>query len=433
MKINILKFEKVIFYLILLFLPTQIGKHFWPDFSMVLGIRVDYLSPTLYFTDVLILILFILTLAKSKFSIFNFQFLMKSKFKNFNIKNSFQISNFKFQISLFMIFLITGILMSKSPVLGLYGLLKIIEFGFFGFYTANYLRGKTQSIYGLITICFVIGIFFESLLGIAHYLNQGSIGGILYFFGEREFSQSTPGIANASINGELMLRPYGTFPHPNVLAGYLVIAMAITISNIKYQISNIKKTFYFSAFIIGTIALFLTMSRVAILIWILFLFAKIYSAFKYKFLSLLTLFGFLSIILLSPLSQRFINVSPMDQSVQLRKELVQISFTMIKRNPLFGVGLNNFLVNTASYLQPVHDIYLLIAAQIGIVGLLMFLWFIGKTFKKIKNQKSKIKNFKFITLSIILILGLFDHYFLTIQQGQLLFSFILGLCWRGKK
>src|ERR1035437_10261792 len=45
----------IFFYLLVLFLPTQLGKHFWPNFSYVYGIRIDYLSPTLYFTDLLVI------------------------------------------------------------------------------------------------------------------------------------------------------------------------------------------------------------------------------------------------------------------------------------------------------------------------------------------------------------------------------------------
>ncbi|MCL5970380.1 MAG: hypothetical protein M1450_02695 [Patescibacteria group bacterium] len=45
---------------------------------------------------------------------------------------------------------------------------------------------------------------------------------------------------------------------------------------------------------------------------------------------------------------------------------------------------------------------------------------------------------KFIILVTVLVLGLFDHYFLTLQQGQLLFSLVLGIVWsrievRGQK
>lgn len=44
-----------------------------------------------------------------------------------------------------------------------------------------------------------------------------------------------------------------------------------------------------------------------------------------------------------------------------------------------------------------------------------------------------IHNSKFIILFMVLLLGLFDHYFLTLQQGQLLFAFAFGLGWSGTK
>jgi hypothetical protein len=45
-------------FLFLLLIPTQLGRHFWPEWSYVLGIRVDYLSPTLYLLDLIWLVLF---------------------------------------------------------------------------------------------------------------------------------------------------------------------------------------------------------------------------------------------------------------------------------------------------------------------------------------------------------------------------------------
>ena len=259
-----IKIPNLLFYLLILFLPTQFGKHFFPAFSFVSGVRVDYLSPTLYLTDILVLFLFIFWIfSKGKFSIFNFQFLIKSKFKNFNfsnISNSFQISNFKFQI----------------------GLLAVVVF----------------------------------------------IGGIFW---------------------------------------------------------------------------------------------------------------------LSPLRFRFFDIKTTDESVVKRQELINDSFTMIKSNPIFGVGLNNFLVelpsvhkqtNNVFYLQPVHNIYLLILTQTGMIGLAFFTWFIFKTFKRLKFENSFHPDrigIKFQILFIALALGLFDHYFLTLQQGQLLFSFALGFCWSNER
>ena len=35
-----------------LLVPTQLGRHWWPEWSLIWGGRIDYLSPTLYLGDV---------------------------------------------------------------------------------------------------------------------------------------------------------------------------------------------------------------------------------------------------------------------------------------------------------------------------------------------------------------------------------------------
>ena len=117
---------------------------------------------------------------------------------------------------------------------------------------------------------------------------------------------------------------------------------------------------------------------------------------------------------------------------------------MIKANPLAGVGLNNFIPQLPSYwqqfrmtywLQPVHNIFLLIAAETGLVGLLIFLWLMVLTYKKLiipkESREASINNYELIiALSVILVLGLFDHYWFTLQQTQLLLTIVFGLSWR---
>ena len=50
------------------------------------------------------------------------------------------------------------------------------------------------------------------------FIKQASLNGLFWWLGERTFTSSTPGIAKAVIDGRLLMRPYATFPHPNVLA-----------------------------------------------------------------------------------------------------------------------------------------------------------------------------------------------------------------------
>ena len=47
-------------FLFLFLLPTQLGKHFFLPFSYILGVRVDYLAPTVYLTDIIILLLVVI-------------------------------------------------------------------------------------------------------------------------------------------------------------------------------------------------------------------------------------------------------------------------------------------------------------------------------------------------------------------------------------
>jgi len=423
--------DHLFFYLILLFLPTQLGRHFWPSFSFIYGIRVDYLSPTLYLTDILIFFLFVfwalLTFKKKKF--------LSSILRLKKLSNSFKL------FFLFLTIIIVGIILSNNQLAGWYGLIKLMEFMFFGFYTLKFINKER---FKAVLILFSITVIFESILSIFQFINKESLGGLFYFFGERAFNGQTPGIANASLNGELVLRPYATFSHPNVLAGFLIIGMTLLIYNSNLITSRFNKMLINTAFFLGTVSLFLTMSRIAILLWLLIIIIlgvrKINNKLtqKHFLIYLITASLLIAGILFTPIGSRFINLNFSDEVFISRIELIRGSIQIIVKNPVLGVGINNYFtefpqnfktINSLFILQPVHNIYLLIASQIGLIGLSLFFRFILKTYR---NLRFTIYDLRFTILSGVLILGFFDHYFLTLQQGQLLFSFILGICWSKK-
>ena len=60
------RIEKLLLFLTILFLPTQLGKHFWPQFSFVYSLPIDYLSPIFYFWDLLVIALWIVFLISGK-------------------------------------------------------------------------------------------------------------------------------------------------------------------------------------------------------------------------------------------------------------------------------------------------------------------------------------------------------------------------------
>ena len=50
------RFNGWLFFLTIFFIPSQLGLHLWLPESLVLGRRIDYLSPTLFFSELFILI-----------------------------------------------------------------------------------------------------------------------------------------------------------------------------------------------------------------------------------------------------------------------------------------------------------------------------------------------------------------------------------------
>lgn len=313
----------------------------------------------------------------------------------------------KLALNLFLLFILTSSL-SLIPS-GFVRLEQYLIAGLFGVYIASIDIKKYFSIF---FISISLAIIFESFLSIGQFISGHTLG--FWIFGERTFSISTPAIAKFDFQGLQFLRPYGTFSHPNVLAGFMVIGVLLLLL-IKQKVNYIYG--------LTAAVILLTASRVAItagffastlflpkkyLIWLLFL-ALIISPFLYTRFS--SLFNFDSLAFFR------------------REDLTGIALNLFSRNPLTGVGLNNFipagadqlLVGPSRFLQPVHNIFLLQLSETGTLGLLGML---GLIFVPVFKNKSKVL---FAIWGIIIFLGMFDHYFLTLPQGYRLLFLVWGL------
>lgn len=406
---KILKLEEYLYLLFIFLISNQLGKHFWFSFSYIQGLRIDYLSPTFYLTDLIILILLFIQLFKINFK----------KIKLTTKRNLF--------IGVWLFILLSGIVLSISPLLGMYKIIKVFEFLLFGFYLVQKFSKKNLFKKTILTIS--VSLIFQSILVIAQFLKQSSIGGLLYYFGERTFTGQTPGIANASINGELILRPYGTFSHPNLLAGFLVIMMTLIMAQLLIIKNRSIKYLYVLSIILGTIALVLSMSRISVFIFIITT-LTLFIKNKKKYFAI---FVFTLITIAFFFRGRFFNFNLNEEAITQRSNLIIASWNMFYKNFFLGVGLNNFLSNITRFgsnkdliLQPVHNIYALVLAETGFLGISFLIAFIKKTIDRIIKDKSVYKELKFLIFIIIIFLGMFDHYLLTLQQGQILLVLSLG-------
>lgn len=379
-----MRYQKFVFFLILLFLPTQLGRHFWPNFSYVLGQRIDYLSPTIHLTDVLIAILFLSEIKK----VWRF---LKKKFTVLLFFCSLVLL-----LSLFWIYF-----QDQSPGLLFYKWVKLFELLFFVLWVRKNVK------IGEVLFPLSLGVLGESLLAWTEFLCQRSLG--LWILGERSFHPGTPEIALANWQGRLILRPYATFPHPNVLAGYTLAVLILNLfSSPEHRFLRVLTLF------LGTTTVIISFSRTVWFAWLLIV--GLWLLTKRKKAVLLSLLFF----------------SLGEEAVWRRLELTGAAWKMFKTSPIFGVGFGNFIPQLPKFLipkklyfwQPVHNIFLLILAETGIIGSLV----IGHWSLVILKRLWQKKNLALIySLLAIIFIGFLDHYWLTLQQTQLLLALIIGL------
>lgn len=393
------RIEHVLLFLTLLFLPTQLGRHFWPQFAHVYSLPIDYLSPTIYFWDLLVILLIVFWVAQKKFVN-------------------------KMALNLFLLFMLTQ-LSSLVPAslsfnglslgAGLVRLEQYLIAGLMGVYLASVNLSKIKSV---IFWSLGLAIAGESVLATLQFLKGGTLG--FWILGERTFSISTPAIAKFDFYGREFLRPYGTFPHPNVLAGFLVVILPLLII---YR-SPIRSGMTRVGIILAATTILLTVSRTAILVG----FMEALFLLRRKWLVVLIVI----MLTASPiLYTRYSTLVNFDNLTLLRREqLSEVAIKLWLAHPLLGVGLNNFiptasdslLVGPSRFLQPVHNIFLLSLAETGILGLLGLLGLIGYPIFRLLKLRTLL-----IVWAVTIFLGLFDHYFLTLPQGYRMLFLIWGM------
>lgn len=290
----------------------------------------------------------------------------------------------------------------------------------FGIYVSGIDFKKTK---GYLFSGLFLAVLFSCLLGIGQFLSGRSVG--FWLLGERQFNVVTPLVAKFNFYDRVFLRPYATFSHPNLFAGFLVLSLPMLMVGIKKEFNSLKLLL---SLIVSTTVL-ITFSRPAVLL------AGIEVIFIYKrFWKIILIFAAL---ILPLLVVRFASIFTFDSLAVLRRqELAEYAIELFFRNPALGNGLNNFinllaadkvLVGTSRFLQPVHNIFLLVLSETGLLGLAGFLSLF--VFGIWENHKKKDKFSKVLTanLLMVILLGFFDHYFLTLPQGQRLLFLVLGL------
>lgn len=382
-------FEKYLLYLLVLFLPSQLAYHLWPSWSFIDGSRIDYFSPAVYFTDLLILALISID-PRAAFE--RLKALMGNPY-----------------IEIIILLAGTNILFSFHPLISLTKYIRLFLYlNLFGFFLS-----RKKIFLSSLSLVLPFTLVWTSALAVFQFIAQSNLNGLWYWVGERPLSVALVNVAKIDLGRlGLYLRPYATFSHPNSLAGFLVMSMLILLM--------IKRKLPKSETILGSLAVLLTFSRTAICAWLLFLFGLVTKKGSHSKRVFFLMAGFTMLFLVTAVYQ--ISRAAGSPSFYERKQLLINSVDLIGRHSVFGVGLGVYPAFSVYNHQPVHNVFFLMFSELGIP----FCVFIG--YLIVVKLKSCVKN-RFITVSLmaLFLTAFFDHYWITLVQNLLLLTMFLSL------
>lgn len=434
-------------------IPLNLGKHFIIPSSYVNGLLVDYLIPTLYVQDILVFcfsLVFIFEATKSKnranykssFSKINKSWLIPlatififsfglSSIGSVNITASL-VAFLRFSLYTFFCFSAVIVLLesdkSENLPLSTGGNLEDIELGAQTFYS-NYPVFLKVAFFSL---------FLFLVLGTVQLVLQRSVFNNYLVLGEQPYTSATFGISVETFFGNKYVPPYSTFRHPNVFAGYVGLLVFFLFTNLKDLRNLVSRKLLVLCFTMCVIVLVSASSFnafLAILIGFLLYYGFSSSANNKNRQAGVTLAIFILSIVIS--FSFLINTVPdftsvYSPSVVVRAALASKSKHIIIDNSLFGTGLatspqlleSYYFERERRFPQPVHNIFLLLGSETGLIGLVLFLSFFLYTLRFFYINKNY-GSLCFVLLYFLL--GLFDHFIFTSHQILLLFWTFLSL------
>lgn len=228
-------------------------------------------------------------------------------------------------------------------------------------------------------------------------------------------------------------RTVGSFGSPNVLGGYLTLVIPVAVSLLVATSSRVLKLTAALSSSLGLVALVLSQSRgawvgatISITVLLIMLHRRrllapvLVLGIALGFVAVLIGFGALVLTRIQ---------SPDNGAAVSRIALMDLAFSVIAERPITGVGANNFAVSLGPYLTPdftgswvstVHNKYLLVWAEAGILGLLAWVWMVLASVRTgFATWKRRLEGLGTLSLGLALgVVGVMIHAFGEIYHGR---------------
>jgi len=428
----------------------NIERYFWLAFLFAIPFQArhilaaqgwyfnEYTAMALYGTDILLACLFLLALINAGVSRPPHQANPLTAIRQLAERGGLGAgqasSKICWLIGIFLGLAAFSISQATEPGISWYRFIKLAE----GIGLLIYIRSRAFNIVSSsqMLVAVAAGGFIQALLGIAQFVKRGDLG--LQVLGESVLNTDMRGVAVFFNSDHVkVLRSYGTTPHPNILATYLLVALS-SLYMLWHQ--GFRHFWWHAVYAVVLTAFFLTFSRTIILVWAILavwlLWKQNIPKIRPIIITTVIVGLLLTGILWKDVMGRF-TIAQSDEAIALRTYYNSQALQTKSGLNWFGVGIGNFVpwlmanqprLVPALY-QPVHNIYLLVYAEIGILGLLAFLGLIGWVAYNFfrRTPPTLERNLGLLIAGGFLFIGLFDHFFWTLQQGILLWWGLWGV------
>jgi O-antigen ligase len=257
-------------------------------------------------------------------------------------------------------------------------------------YTASEIRAPREL--RLVLVALMMTVALEGTIALGQYATGSTLG--LDFFGASWKYSAAPGLAT-------LTRVSGTLGHPNSLALFFDLLLPLGFSLLFCPMPRLPWYLLLATVTLGTAGLVTSLSRggmtavgLAVAIILLVHWRKRVGLIQGSIILGTAALFVISLILTTqnPIQERFFQQDY--GSAYGRVPHMRVALRILRDRPLFGVGMNRYTAAAQYYDHtperiitawegPVHNLFLFIAGEIGLVGLAFFLLLLGTVIRSL--------------------------------------------------
>ncbi len=289
-------------------------------------------------------------------------------------------------LTLFIIWSLLSFVNSINLSYSIFELLRLIKFLLFYIFITNTVKSKKDL--KTLVICLAIGAIIQGAICILEYKYQISVSLTGYSYASNIIEDKPQGLTVGYGLDDDTMRGSGTVGPHNIEAMYFELMLPLIFCLAVIRRKWYEIILYASAFILASIGLYFTFSRggligTAIALTVAFLLLIWKRILPKEAFITVCLIAIISSFFLTGKIEKFMNTRK--GAFEQRIEMSKVGLKMLKDHPVLGFGLNTSVIHLPDYDTkdvtigyPVHNYYLIVATEVGLIGLLFLLIFYSK-------------------------------------------------------